>query len=193
MTSLASKSGDSHASSAFQDLYNSVTDMSGINSLKQSFQDLKKSNTAAASAVLVGSPSNGSSASTAHSSKANAIINRVAKDVNRSIAKRSLSKAPLSSRDISKAFEPFDVNRDGLVTRGFHQGLQSVTKYHRRRHKKHSRKRDGYPWRWRLDTIFECFEAFDEAWKRTTTGDGEIKWKTFCSNVDGCICVFGRG
>ena len=127
MTSLTSKSNGSHASSAFQDLYDSVTDMSGINSLKQSFQDLKKSNTAAASAVLVGSPSNGSSASTAHSSKANAIINRVAKDVNRSIAKRSLSKAPLSSRDISKAFEPFDVNRDGLVTRKeFHQGLQSV-------------------------------------------------------------------
>ena len=43
------------------------------------------------------------------------------------LRKRSLSKAPLSSVDISKAFEPFDVNRDGLVTRKeFHRGLQSV-------------------------------------------------------------------
>ena len=96
MTSLTSKSNGSHASSAFQDLYNSVTDMSGINSLKQSFQDLKKSNTAATSADLVGSPSNSSSASMALGSKAKSVINRVAKDVNKSIAKRSLSKAPLS-------------------------------------------------------------------------------------------------
>ena len=59
-------------------------------------------------------------------SKAKLVINRVAKDVNKSIAKRSLSKAPMSSIDISKAFEPFDVN-DGLVTRvKFHRGLQSV-------------------------------------------------------------------
>ena len=126
---MASLAENSNGNSSIQDLYNSVTDMSNINSLKKSFQDMKSarnnnSSNSNNNTNLISSPS---TTKNTYNNKTNEIMSRVANDARNKLIKQNRNKNQILSKDISKAFKPFDVNRDGLVTRKeFHRGLQSV-------------------------------------------------------------------
>ena len=79
---MASLAENSNGNSSIQDLYNSVTDMSNINSLKKSFQDMKSarnnnSSNSNNNTNLISSPS---TTKNTYNNKTNEIMSRVAND-----------------------------------------------------------------------------------------------------------------